>query len=68
LTAHDLSNRKRIQSNMNINRSSTDDWFRYDKKYLLGIRNIYKKNCQDVLLKLDIAEEYWKTGELNKGQ
>src|SRR5258705_4276725 len=36
LTAHDLSSRKRIQSNMDTTSSLTDDWFRYDRKYLFG--------------------------------
>ncbi|MFC4263970.1 DUF4304 domain-containing protein [Ferruginibacter yonginensis] len=65
LTAHDLSNRKRIQSNMDTTSSLTEDWFRYDKKYLFGFGDIYKKICKDVLSKLDIAEDYWKNGELS---
>jgi hypothetical protein len=65
LTAHDLNKRKRIQSNMNTESSLTEDWFRYDKKYLFGLGDIYKKVCKDVLSKLDIAEDYWKNGELN---
>ena len=65
LTAHDLFNRKRIQSNMDTTSSLTDDWFRYDKKYLFGFGDIYKKVCKDVLSKLDIAEDYWKNGELS---
>lgn len=65
LTAHDLFNRKRIQSNMDTTSSLTEDWFRYDKKYLFGFGNIYKKVCRDVLSKLDIAEDYWKNGELS---
>jgi hypothetical protein len=65
LTAHDLNKRKRIQSNMNTENSSTDDWFRYDEKHLFEFSNIYKTICKDVLSKLDIAEEYWKNGELN---
>ena len=64
LTAHNLINRKRIQSNMDTTGSLTDDWFRYDKKYLFGFGDIYKKVCKDVLSKLDIAENYWKNGEL----
>ena len=65
LTAHDFYTRKRIQSNMKTPDSSTDDWFRYDKKYLFGFGDIYKKVCKDVLSKLDIAENYWKNGELS---
>jgi len=65
LTAHDLFNRKRIQSNMDTPNSSTEDWFRYDRKYLFGFGDIYKKVCKDVLSKLDIAEDYWKNGELS---
>ena len=65
LTAHDLFNRKRIQSNTNTTSSLTDDWFRYDRKYLFGFGNIYKKVCKDVLSKLNIAEDYWKNGELS---
>ena len=65
LTAHDLNNRKRIQSNMKTESSLTDDWFRYDKKYFLGLRDIYKKVCKDVLSKLDFAVDYWENGELN---
>lgn len=65
ITAHDLNKRKRIQSNMSTNSSLTADWFRYDKKHLLGFGDIYKKVCKDVLSKLDIAEDYWKNGELN---
>jgi Domain of unknown function (DUF4304) len=65
LNAHHLFNRMRIQSNMDTTSSLTEDWFRYDKKYLFGFGNIYKKVCEDVLSKLDIAEEYWKKGELS---
>ena len=65
LTAHSISNRMRIQSNMDTPNSSTDDWFRYDKKHLFGFGDIYKKVCKDVLSKLDIAEDYWKNGELS---
>ena len=65
VTAHDMNKRKRIQSNMKIESSWTEDWFRYDKKYLFGFGNIYRKVCKDVLSKLDIAEDYWKNGELN---
>lgn len=65
LTAHDLFNRKRIQSNMDTASSLTEDWFRYDKKYLFGFGDIYKKVCKDVLSKLDIAEDYWINGELS---
>jgi hypothetical protein len=65
LTAHDLFNRKRIQSNMDTTSSLTEDWFRYDKKYLFGFGDIYKKVCKDVLSKLHIAEDYWKKGELS---
>ena len=45
--------------------SFTEDWFRYDKKHLFGFGDIYKKVCKDVLSKLDIADEYWKNGELS---
>lgn len=65
LTAHDLFNRKRIQSNMVTESSLTEDWFRYDKKYLFGLGDIYKKVCKDVLSKLVVAEDYWKNGELS---
>jgi hypothetical protein len=65
VTAHDLNKRKRIQSNMHTESSLTEDWFRYDKKHLIGLGDIYKKVCKDVLSKLDIAEDYWKNGELN---
>lgn len=65
LTAHDLSNRKRIQANMDTPNSSTDDWFRYDKKTRSGSDNVYKEVCDDVLSKLDIAEDFWKNGELS---
>lgn len=65
LTAHDLFKRKRIQSNMDTESSLTEDWFRYDKKYLFGLCDIYKKVCKDVLSKLHIADEYWKNGELS---
>ncbi|MET4080507.1 hypothetical protein ABIB40_000447 [Pedobacter sp. UYP30] len=63
LTAHDVYKRKRINSNKEG--SSTDNWFRYDRKYLFGLGDIYKKISKDVLLKFDIAEDYWKNGELN---
>ena len=63
LTAHDFYKRKRIQSNMKTPNNSTDDWFRYDKKYLFG--DIFKKVCKDVLSKIEVAEDYWKNGELN---
>lgn len=66
LTCHMVSNRMRIQPIMHENGdSSTDDWFRYDKKHLFELGNIYKKICKDVLSKLDIADDYWKNGELN---
>jgi hypothetical protein len=65
LTAHDFTNRKRIQSNMKTESSLTEDWFRYDKKYLFGFGNIYKHVCKDVLSKLPIACEYWDNGEIN---
>lgn len=65
LTAHDFSKRKRIQSNMKTSDSSTDNWFRYDKKHLFGLGDIYKKVCKDVIAKLDIADDYWKNEELN---
>ena len=65
VTAHDMNKRKRIQSNMNTESSLTEDWFRYDKKNLSGLGDVYKKVCKDVLSKLDIAEDYWKNGELN---
>lgn len=65
VTAHYMNKSKRIQSNMNTESSSTEDWFRYDKKHLFGLGNIYKKVCKDVLSKLNIAEDYWKNGEIN---
>ena len=65
LTAQDFNKRKRIQSNMKTPNSSTDDWFRYDKKYLFGFGDIFKKVCKDVLSKLEVTEDYWKNGELN---
>jgi hypothetical protein len=65
VSAHDLSQRMRIQSNMKSTDSLTDDWFRYDKKYIFGLGNIYKKVCRDVLSKLDIALDYWQNGEIN---
>jgi len=64
LTAHDLNKRKRIQSNMR-EESSTDDWFRYDIKHLLGLGDIYKKVSKDVLSKIEFANDYWEHGELN---
>jgi hypothetical protein len=65
LTAHDFYKRKRIQSNMKTPNNSTDDWFRYDKKYLFGFGDIFKKVCKDVLSKIEVAEDYWENGELN---
>jgi hypothetical protein len=65
LTAHDLFLRKRIQSNMDTDSSLTEDWFRYDKKYMFGFGDIYNKVCKDVLSKLHIADEYWENGELS---
>lgn len=66
LTCHMVSKRMRIQSIIHENGdSSTDDWFRFDKKHLFGLGNIYKNVCKNVLSKLDIAEDYWKNGELN---
>lgn len=50
---------------MKIFGSLIDNWFCYDKKYLFGLVNIYKKVCKDVLFKLDIVEDYWKNGEFN---
>lgn len=66
LTAHDLYTRKRIQSNMKTNSSLTEDWFRYDKKHLLGFGNIYLKVCKDVLSKFDLMKEYWDNGYINE--
>lgn len=65
ITAHDLYVRKRIQSNMETSNSLTDDWFRYDQSKSSAGLNIYQKVCEDVLSKLEVAEEYWKNGELN---
>src|SRR5436190_15372331 len=65
LTAHDLFNRKRIQANMETPNSSTDDWFRYDNQHQIRFGNVYKEICEDVLSKLDIAEDYWQNGELS---
>ena len=65
LTSHDVHIRKRIQSNMNTKNSLTKDWFRYDKRSWFGFGNVYKNACKDVLSKLSIAQEYWKSGELN---
>ena len=65
VTTHDMNKRKRIQSNMNTESSLTEDWFRFDKKHLFGLGDIYNKVCKNVLSKLDIAEDYWKNGELN---
>jgi hypothetical protein len=65
LTVHDLNIRKRIQSNIEASGSSTDDWFRYDKKPLTETGDIYQEICKDVLSKLNIAEEFWNIGELN---
>jgi len=62
LTAHDLNKRKRIQSNMKTQNSSTEDWFRYDKK-TFGFGNIFENVCKDVLSKLCFAEDYWENGE-----
>ena len=66
LTAHDIhpSNRKRIQSNRQTDYSDSGDWFRYDKNCLFGLET-YKKVSQEVLSKLDIAEDYWKNEKLN---
>ena len=65
LTAHDLYTRKRIQPNMTTDNSSTDDWFRYDVKYLWGFGNIYLKICKEVLSKLDLMKNYWDSGYIN---
>jgi hypothetical protein len=48
VTAHDMNQRKRIQSNMNTESSLTKDWFRYDKKHLFGLGDVYKKVCKEV--------------------
>ena len=66
LTAHDLFIRKRIQSNMATDSSLKEDWFRYDRKYLWGFGNIYLKICKDVLSRLELMEEYWKSGYINE--
>lgn len=66
VTAHDVNKRKRIQSNMKTTSSLTEDWFRYDKKYLFGLGDIYKKICKDVLLRIPFAEDYWQNGEVNE--
>jgi hypothetical protein len=65
LTAHDLYRRKRIQSNMDTLNSSTEDWFRYDKRDIFGLGNIYKSVSNDVLSKLPYCENYWQNGELS---
>ena len=65
LTAHDLSNRKRIQANMSTpENSGKDDWFRYDKAAISDSHNVYKDVCEDILSKLELAEDYWKKGPL----
>lgn len=66
VTAHDVDKRKRIQSNMNTASSLTEDWFRYDKKHLFGFCDIYKKICKEVLVRIPLAEDYWKNGEVNE--
>ena len=65
ITAHDLSIRKRIQSDMDSPNSSTDEWFRYDRKYPIESGDIYKSVCNDLLSKFDVAEEYWENGEIS---
>jgi hypothetical protein len=65
LNVFDLNKRKRIQSNMKTENSATEDWFRYDKKQTYGNNNVYRNICDEVLSKFDIAEDYWKNGELN---
>ena len=65
LTAHDLSNRKRIQANMSTpGNSGKDDWFRYDKATVSDSHNVYNDVCEDILSKLEIADDYWKNGPL----
>jgi hypothetical protein len=66
LTCHMVGKRMRIQSIMHENGDSpTEDWFRYDKKHLFDFGDIYKNICKVVLSKLNIADHYWKNGELN---
>lgn len=63
MTAHflDAEDRIRIQKNMKTPNSSTDDWFRYDKKPLFFFGNIYEKVSNEVLEKLPIAIKYWNS-------
>ena len=58
LRAHDLSERVRIHPKGRLENSSTDDWFRYDKK-LFFQKNIYLIVAKQVLKNLFIADEYW---------
>ena len=52
LTAQDLFNRKRIQSNMDTTSSLTEDWFRYDKNICLVLATFIKRFAKTFYLNL----------------
>lgn len=58
LTAHDLDERVRIHPDGLRENSTTDNWFRYDKKPFF-VFNIFKKVAHQVLINLDLAEKVW---------
>ncbi|MDJ0722759.1 MAG: DUF4304 domain-containing protein [Desulfobacterales bacterium] len=59
LSAHDLDARCRIHPSGILENSSTDDWFRYDKRTLFR-KNIFKKLAQRACDNLHLAEDYWR--------
>jgi len=59
LTTHDLDERVRIHPDGLRENSTTDDWFRYDKKSFFEF-NIFKKTAYKVLKMLNLNEKVWQ--------
>ena len=68
ITAHDLTDRIRLHPNGILKNSSTDEWFRYDRKSFFKF-GIYKKIAYQVLQSLDLADNIWGVKQMyNKTQ
>lgn len=64
ITAHDINDRTRIHPKGILRKSSTDDWFRYDKKFFFNFR-VYKKVAQQVIKNLNLADDIWTVNEVS---
>ena len=60
LTAHDLSERKRIYPNSEVEDNGKTDWFRYDKNSFLAFGNKFDKLAKKVVERIPKMENYWK--------